>query len=108
MGKQVLEKCLILKPQSDYIMWTSLSFILVTLLQVGSYFSEKIVGKMNRPKTSDNLIIGTNKNVAPDSRGRNLDRMDEHRKFWLRVGRTVIGSRTSEECLTTKDSNYDA
>lgn len=42
---------------------------------------------MNRPKTSVNLTIGTNKNVAPDSRGRNLDRMDEAPKT-LATGRT--------------------
>ena len=73
-----------------------------------SRFSKKVIGKVNRPKTSVNLAIGTNKNVAPDSRGRNLDRMDEHRKLWLRVGQTVIGLRISEECSTTEDSSYDA
>ena len=63
---------------------------------------------MNRPKTSINLTIGTKKNVAPDFRGGNLNRMDEHRKLWLRVGRTVIGSRISDKCSTKKDNNYDA
>ena len=63
---------------------------------------------MNHPKTSVNLTIGTNKNVAPDSRGRNLDRMDEHRKLWLRVGQTVIGLRISKECSIMEDSDYDA
>ena len=28
-----------------------------------SCFSEKVVGKLNRPKTSVNLTIGTNKNL---------------------------------------------
>ncbi|MGB5714015.1 MAG: hypothetical protein WBM44_24280 [Waterburya sp.] len=63
---------------------------------------------MNRPKTSANLTIGTKRNVAPDSRGRNLDRMDEHRKLWLRVGRGVTAKRISEEGSTTKDRDYDA
>ncbi|VEP14563.1 hypothetical protein H1P_2700006 [Hyella patelloides LEGE 07179] len=63
---------------------------------------------MNHPKTSANLTIGTKKNVAPDSRGQNPDRMDEHRKLWLRVGQTVIGLRISEECSNMEDSSYDA
>ena len=79
-----------------------------SIISINSYFSEKVTGKLNRPKTSANLTIGTNKNVAPDSRGRNLDRMDEHRKLWLRVGQTIIGLRISKESSTKKDRDYDA
>lgn len=107
MGKQVLEKCLTEKPQSEQPMWTSLPK-LSQCVNPTNCFPEKVTGKMNHPKTSANLIVGTNKNVAPDFRGRNLNRMDEHRKLWLRVGRTVIGSRISDKCSTKKDNNYDA
>jgi hypothetical protein len=66
-------------------MWTSLPSILAAF-GLDSCISEKVTDKVNHPKTSANLTIGTNKNVEPDSRGRNPDRMDEHRKLWLRVG----------------------
>ena len=51
MGKQVLEKCLTRKPQSKQSMWTSLPLILAASI-VNNCFSEKVTGKVNRPKTS--------------------------------------------------------
>ena len=51
MGKQNLEKCLILKPQSENKMWTSYPnshsiFLLIAVIP------EKDIGKLIRPKSS--------------------------------------------------------
>ena len=49
----------------------------------------RYAGKVNHLKTSDNLNIGTKKNVVPDFIGRNKNRMNEHQKIWVQVGRGV-------------------
>jgi hypothetical protein len=53
MGKQVLQKCLNDKPQSEQQMWTSLfTFSLFHLFDKSN--PEERVGKVNRPKSSVN------------------------------------------------------
>lgn len=51
MGKQVLEKCLTSKPQSEFKMRTLLPLILAEFYG-DNCFSEKVTGKLNRSKTS--------------------------------------------------------
>ncbi|NEO80868.1 hypothetical protein [Moorena sp. SIO4G3] len=52
MGKQILEKCLTREPQSEQNMWTLLSHSHSVLNGI-TVNSEKIVGKMNRPKSPE-------------------------------------------------------
>ena len=61
-GKKVLEKCLISKPQSeqnygDFATVHSRSIFTMIAASLRRY-----AGKVNRPKTSANPIIGTNRN----------------------------------------------
>lgn len=63
MGKQVLEKCLKLKPQSEQNnvdFTTAYSHSIFDMIAVSL---RRYVGKLNRPKMSVNLTNGTNKNV---------------------------------------------
>jgi N-terminal domain of reverse transcriptase len=57
----------------------------------------KYAGKLNHLKTSDNLDIGTKKNVLSDSIGRNINRIDEHQKLWVQVGRGVTAKKKKPE-----------
>ena len=61
MGKQVLRKCLTPKPQSESKMWISLPNSR-SILDLIAASLRRYAGKANRPKTSVNLTIGTNKN----------------------------------------------
>jgi hypothetical protein len=57
----------------------------------------RYAGKLNHLKTSDNLDIGTRKNVVSDFIGRNINRMDEHQKLWVQIGRGVTAKKRKPE-----------
>ena len=57
MGKQVLEKCLNPKPQSEKNVDFVTAYSRSILIQIAAS-GEKVTGKMNRPKTSVNTVVG--------------------------------------------------
>jgi hypothetical protein len=57
----------------------------------------RYAGKLNHFKTSDNSDIGTKKNVVSDFIGRNINRIDEHQKIWIQVGRGVTAKKRKPE-----------
>jgi hypothetical protein len=57
----------------------------------------RYAGKLNHLKTSDNLDIGTKKNVVSDFIGRNINRMNKHQKLWVQVGRGVTAKKKKPE-----------
>ncbi len=67
---------LIQVPQSESTMWTSLSILAAFLLD--SCFSEEITGKLNRPKTSANTVVGCRGN--PSSSNRQSENLNEEKR----------------------------
>ena len=95
-AKQVLRKCLSNRPQSeeknvDLAIYFRSIFSLITASM------RKYAGKLNHLKTSDNLDIGTKKNVVSDFIGRDINRIDEHQKLWVQVGRGVTAKKRKPE-----------
>ncbi len=68
MGKKVLEKCLSHKPQPELPKCGFRYQLFSQHFPFDSCFSEKVTGKVNRPKTSANLTTETKKNLAPGLR----------------------------------------
>jgi hypothetical protein len=73
MGKQVLRKCLTMKPQSEQKVWTSLSIFSLCSASDKSN-PEKRVGKWNRPKPSANQEGERIKTKFESGAGRNSSR----------------------------------
>ena len=59
----------------------------------------KYADKLNHLKTSDNLDIGTKKNVVSDLISRNINKMDEHQKLRVHVGRGVTAKKRKPESV---------
>ena len=97
MGKQVLKKCLRRKPQSENKMRTSTPLYSLSFHSDNS-IPEWALGKVNRPKSSVNQARERRK-THRRSRGLVETLVDRTRglspAMW--VGRTVIGSRQSEQ-----------
>ncbi len=73
MGKQVLEKCLTVKPQSEQNVWTSLSRFSFHF-SLGRNNPEERVGKLNRPKSSVDREEERIKTRSESGAGRNSSR----------------------------------
>jgi hypothetical protein len=75
----------------DLAIYSRSIFILITASM------RRYAGKLNHLKTSGNLDIGTKKNVISDFIGRNINRMNEHQKLWVQVGRGLTAEKRKPE-----------
>jgi hypothetical protein len=76
-------------------MWISLPTFSQHVIEIAASL-RRYASKLNQPKTSDNLDIGTKKNVVSDFIGRNINRMDEHQKLGVQVGRGVTAKKRNQ------------
>jgi hypothetical protein len=94
--KQALRKCLSSRPQSEKKNVDLAIYFRRILTQITASM-RRYAGKLNHLKTSDNSDIGTKKNVVPDFIGRNINRINEHQKLRVQVGRGVTAKKRKPE-----------